>query len=245
MIFENEYRSFLQARDLALNTIDNYISSIRRIEREHGVNLEEELDKDQLKSLVDRLTYTRADEATGRPNPSNIAVDPTRLFSHLGWYRRALERYRDFRLPGSLAIANPTLVDDVIEPEIEEAGRTFKLEEDLQIALRKNLNQLEDGLTIADNGKEYYVEAGFIDILARDKAGRWVVIELKAGDAKADAIAQILSYITSVSEEKKSSDVRGILVASDFIPRVRLAARAVPSLSLQKYRFNFQFDKEV
>jgi RecB family endonuclease NucS len=85
------------------------------------------------------------------------------------------------------------------------------------------------------------VHAGFIDILAKDKSGRCVVIELKAGDAKPDAIAQILLYMSCVADDK-NGQARGILIASDFVPRVRLAARAVPTLALQKYRFNFSFE---
>lgn len=98
------------------------------------------------------------------------------------------------------------------------------------------------GLTIEDGGKEFQVDAGFVDILARDKSGCWVVIELKAGEAKPDAIAQILAYMACIAELKQA-DVRGILIAAEFHKRVRFAARAVPTLSLQKYRYNFSFDK--
>jgi RecB family endonuclease NucS len=154
-----------------------------------------------------------------------------------------LERYRNFRLSGDSPSDKQPLVEDVAESAAEEAvGRTFQLESDLQKALRANLAQLEAGLTIADEGKEYRVEAGYIDILARDKNGAWVVIELKAGDAKPDSVAQILSYMSCIAEEKKGP-TRGILIASDFVPRVRWAVRSVSAMSLQKYRFNFAFDK--
>jgi len=243
MILEEAYRAHMKDRDLALNTTDTNVSALRRVERESNVNIEDEFTKDQLRSLVERLTYTKADERAAKPNPSNLAIDPAKLFSYLGWYRRVVERYRIFRLGGVVSAETQPLIEDVPEPELEEAaGRTFKLEQDLQDALRENIGQLEDGLTVVDGGKEYMVEAGFIDILARDKAGRWVVIELKAGDAKADSVAQILSYMSCVAEEKKG-ETRGILIASDFVPRVRWAVRSVPTLALQKYRFSFAFEK--
>ena len=46
---------------------------------------------------------------------------------------------------------------------------TFRLERDLQNALRRNIAELERGLSIIDDGKERKVPAGFIDITARDR----------------------------------------------------------------------------
>ncbi|MCY3656287.1 MAG: endonuclease NucS [Chloroflexi bacterium] len=65
------------------------------------------------------------------------------------------------------------------------ADLKFGLERDLQHALRSNIEQLESGLKIVDGGKERVVEAGKIDVTARDADGRLVVIELKAGTARA------------------------------------------------------------
>ena len=116
---------------------------------------------------------------------------------------------------------------------------TFGLERDLQLALRKNIEQLEQGLRIADNGKELAVESGRIDITAKDRHGRTVVIELKAGAADREAVAQTLAYIGDLMRRKKS--VRGILVAGDFPARTIAAARATPNLRLKKYTFKFSF----
>jgi len=80
--------------------------------------------------------------------------------------------------------------------------------------------------------------------MAVDSQGIPVVIELKTGVAGQRAVAQILSYIGSVMEEANNSDVRGILVASDFDKKARAAAKVVPSLSLVRYQFSFKFTKE-
>lgn len=233
----------MRNRNLASNTVETNVSALRRIERDNNLNIEQEFADDGLQSLLQRLTYTREDEKAGRPNPTNLASEPSRLFINLGWYRSVLDRYRNFRLGNDTSTDKQPLIEDVVETELEEAaGRTFKLEQDLQEAIRANIGQLEDGLVVADGGKEYKVDAGYIDILARDKTGAWVVIELKAIDAKPDSIAQILSYMSCIADEKKVA-TRGILVASDFVPRVRWAARSVPTLALQKYRFSFAFEK--
>ena len=128
--------------------------------------------------------------------------------------------------------------DQIIEA-IEDA--TFGLERDLQAALRRNIAQLEAGLTIVDEDRERRVSSGGrIDILAKDRSGGTVVIELKAGRADRNAIGQILSYIGELMEE--AAPVRGILVAAEFSPRAIAAARAAPNIRLVSYGIQFSFN---
>ena len=142
-------------------------------------------------------------------------------------------------------------IDDEDSTNIEEidtakilksAEKTiFRIELDMQNALRRHIDQLESGLTIIDEGKEKIVSfGGKIDITARDKIGSAVVIELKAGPADQDAIAQILSYMGALGETEQH--VRGILVAGDFSLRAISAARAVPNIRLLKYTYTFSFE---
>jgi Endonuclease NucS len=127
-------------------------------------------------------------------------------------------------------------------PEVlDSIETTFGLERDLQLALRSNIGQLQDGLKIDDGGKEKIVPSGRIDILATDGKTR-VVIELKAGTADRDAVGQIMSYIGDLQAEN-SGAVRGILVAGDFTARAIAASSAVPSVELRKYGFQFSFQK--
>jgi len=105
---------------------------------------------------------------------------------------------------------------------------TLSLERDLQNWLRRHIGDLEQGLSIIDDGSERRVGNGRIDITARDESGATVVIELKAGTADRDAIGQILHYMGDLMESE--TRVRGILVAGDFSPRTVAAARAVPNV---------------
>jgi len=129
-------------------------------------------------------------------------------------------------------------------PELQQIAEaidaTFTLERDLQIALRKHIDQLEPGLKIADGGKEQTVESGRIDITAEDASGATVVIELKAGSADRETIGQVLGYMGDLMAAKMS--VRGILVAGEFPPGTVAAARAVPNLKLKKYSIRFSFE---
>jgi len=125
------------------------------------------------------------------------------------------------------------LVEDAIEGK-------FGLERDLQEALRANIGQLEAEMKVIDGGKEKTVASGRIDITAEDKQGRTVAIELKAGTADHKAIGQLLSYMGDLMTDSKP--VRGILVAGDFTARAISAARAVPTVRLEKYSFKFAFE---
>jgi len=129
-----------------------------------------------------------------------------------------------------------------VEAENEVAGAfdtAFGLERDLQLALRRSIEQLEPGLTVIDGDREQTVASGRIDITARDRDGTTVVIELKAGTADRDAIGQILSYIGDLTDG--TSRLRGIMVAREFSARAIAAAR-VPNIRLVRYGFRFSFD---
>lgn len=127
------------------------------------------------------------------------------------------------------------------EEEIEAEAITFGLERDLQFALRANIQCLEAGLKVIDGGKECITEAGRIDITAVDIKDNVVIIELKAGTATPQVMAQVFAYMGAIVETDKKP-VRGILVAGDFHKRVILAARAIPNLQLKKYSFQFTFE---
>ncbi len=148
---------------------------------------------------------------------------------------------------GSIEYANNYV--EVLNTEVEENNDeaeeaqelTFGLEKDLQRVLRRNIQTLEQGLTITDGGRERHTAAGFIDITAQDIQGRKVIIELKAPIAKPDVIAQTLAYMQAVQTEDQG-EVRGIIIASDFVDRVKLAARQIPNLKLVQYSFQFNFN---
>lgn len=243
MIKEAEYKAALEDREIAPSAIKTYLYALNRIEREEGIDIEEELARDQLASLIQKFTYTTKDQREGRPNPTRIAIDPKNVHRFLGWYRRHLERYRAFRLDGGSQAISDVGVEGLEGESIEEeeTTRTFALEHDLQTALRLSLDQLEPGLKAADGGRECKVEAGFIDILAKDAKDQWVVIELKAENARPEALTQLLAYMGCVAKER-GGPVRGILVAADFVPRLVHAVQVVPNISLKKYGYRFTFE---
>ncbi|MFH1982970.1 MAG: endonuclease NucS domain-containing protein [Pseudomonadota bacterium] len=235
------YRNWLSAQKYQSGTIAAQMHRASRVEEHYG-DLDALYAEDRLEGLISELTYTTQDRRNNRPNETKIPFEGV-AYNNLASYRDAVRRYRRFLgdAPGNVGPIDP---DEGESPEPEAPPQTIGLEKDMQAAIRQNIGQIEQGLRITDNGRERSVETGLIDITAEDTESIPVVIELKTGVAGQHAVAQILSYIGSVMEEEGTDNVRGILIASDFDRKARAAAKVVPSLTLMRYQFSFQFFPE-
>jgi hypothetical protein len=154
------------------------LSELRRVEAFYG-DLDSLYDGDELQSLIDTLTYSADDERRNVTNPSLLEINGN-LRNNLASYKSAVQKYARFRQDVELEAARPVLTAQPVFDELPgETERTFSLERDLQVVLRRSIAQLEPGLTIIDGGVEPSVPSGRIDILAEDRAGARVVIELR------------------------------------------------------------------
>ena len=133
-----------------------------------------------------------------------------------------------------------------VQDEIQ-AGREFATEKHLQAYLVENLEDIEVGLTLFDDGVNSGVEfpAGGgrrIDILAIDKNGDMVVIELKVSRGHDRTLGQIQRYMGWIRSNVASEGqyVRGIIIASDITEDLRIAC-SLPSnpVSLREYSLTF------
>jgi len=154
--------------------------------------------------------------------------------THYAWYKSQIKR-------GLIVIDESNFLSE--EEPTADSNKEFSLslERDLQSYLSLRLDEIENGLELVENGIEYHTSAGDIDILAKDINGNFVVIELKAGKAKDSAVGQILGYMGALSETKKGENIRGIIVASDFEPRLFFASKSLINLQLVKYNLIFSF----
>ncbi|MDY3338681.1 endonuclease NucS [Riemerella anatipestifer] len=155
--------------------------------------------------------------------------------THYSWYKSKIKH-------GKFEEDNSDLNSEIEKSEIVDSKEfSLSLERDLQSYLSSNLDEIEEGLELVDNGIEFKTNAGFIDLLAKDKNGNYVVIELKASKGKDAVIGQILGYIGALTKELGVDNVRGIIVASDFEDRLKYAISAINNLSLIKYTLTFDF----
>ncbi len=160
--------------------------------------------------------------------------------SHYSWYKSQINTGR-IDISQNNILSNEA-VEETIEENISQLIDTqVSLERDLQQYYSGRIHELEDGLKLVENGVEYSIEAGRIDLLAKDVANNLVVIELKAGKGKDAALGQLLGYIGCLSEQHQN--IRGILVASEFDSRVVFATKALPNIRLLQYKLGFSLNE--
>lgn len=156
--------------------------------------------------------------------------------------RSILNSYLGFIEAGGEAAASEPTVEQVDDEgaSAPESQALFKLEKEMQQAVRADIGSLEQGLQIIDGGSEQAVSTGKIDILAKDANGQLVAIELKAGACPAGAMEQVLGYAQALADET-GQEVRAVLIASSFSDRQRAAAKRTVGLKLRAYGIQMSY----
>lgn len=109
------------------------------------------------------------------------------------------------------------VIDDIQEKKsLQETLEKLFRERLLEDALEKNLNLIENGLKLVNNGRQYRTDVTRIDLLAIDEQSCYVVVELKKDRTDDEVVGQILRYMGWVKNNlSKSKSVRGIIVVTD------------------------------
>ncbi len=134
--------------------------------------------------------------------------------------------------------------EDTTEENLEEVQ--MSLEGDLESFILKDLASVEDGLSQyqGDRGEQFSVDSRRIDVLAVDKEGSFVVIELKAGTATDSVLAQVLAYMADVRKTLAGQKrVRGLIIAYGFSDRLTSAVSLLENVALMKYKVKFDFER--
>lgn len=236
------FKAWLASRYPKPAVASSYYSYAKRLEEAYG-DLDTLYEANGFQTVLAELQYSTKDGSEGKPDPSKMGISGN-PYNQLSNFRTGLRTYSLFREEGGEAeIVSDTAIElagAAIKDRRE--GKQFEVERHLQDSLRAEIGQLESGLEIVDGGVERSVNSGFIDILARDSAGALVVVELKAGQAKREALGQITGYMGDLLAEEPETEIRGILVAADFDKSCISAVRVIPALSLKRYRFSFMFE---
>jgi hypothetical protein len=160
--------------------------------------------------------------------------------------KKKLARYD--RIYSTYKTSGPTSTDATTEgeteDEAEEAGTKFALEEQLRDYLAENLGILEPGLSlwpVVDDGDavEFAVDeqgpSRRIDILAKDRGGLPVIIELKVSRGHEKTVGQALYYRAKIKQRFGAQSVKIFIVAAEISPELRAAASEVSDVLLFEY----------
>lgn len=133
-----------------------------------------------------------------------------------------------------LTVTTPAPAKEKVEALIDEAGgrltpdqrqeiRQRRLERLIEEYYAEALSHLEAGLELEPDGRQYTTPIGRIDLLCRSRAGDYVVVEVKVGDAEDAVFGQILRYIGWVHGNLGggATPVRGIILAGGFPEKAR------------------------
>ncbi len=106
-------------------------------------------------------------------------------------------------------------IDHLLVLSLEDKSEisVYGMEKDLSRMLKNNLSLIEDGLSLLRT--ERPLVSGNIDILARDRDGNIVVIEVKRRRAGLPEATQLIRYVREARRNTSATGkkVRGILVA--------------------------------
>jgi len=102
---------------------------------------------------------------------------------------------------------------------------------------------IEEGELVS---QQYRTEIGPIDILAKDKTtNSYVVIELKKNQTSDDTIGQLARYMGWISESKKDSGVKGIIIAGEYDRKLDYALKVMPNVEVFLYQVDFRLNKFI
>jgi predicted Mrr-cat superfamily restriction endonuclease len=100
-------------------------------------------------------------------------------------------------------------------PSQESVTKALEIHDENEIKdyMENHLEEVEKGLRLVK--RENPTSEGPMDFLAKDKNNKNVVIEVKI-EADESAIAQVRKYMRSFKKDKRSPEVRGLVVAEEF-----------------------------
>lgn len=120
-------------------------------------------------------------------------------------------------------------------------GQSFAAEHHLRDFLASNLEVIEEGLQLfvdddGNTGVEFVTEMGRIDILAEDREGGLLIVELKVEHGPDAVCGQIMRYLGWVKRHLANSRrVRGLIIAKHISDRIRYALADVPDVTTREY----------
>jgi hypothetical protein len=142
-----------------------------------------------------------------------------------------------------------SIAEDNVQPVATDSGAStaFAYEEHLRDYLAKNLTILEASLSLWAGSEaeavEFPIDGRRIDILAKDKSGVPVVIELKVNRGHERTIGQCLYYRAKIKELMKVPRVRIFIVAEEISPELKLATQELSDVNLFEYNLSMTVRK--
>jgi Endonuclease NucS len=109
-------------------------------------------------------------------------------------------------------------------------------ERHIEQVILHHLEEIEPGLTLV--GRQLTTPVGRLDLLCKDAAGTYVVLEIKRAQGTDRVVGQILRYMGWVIETK--GPARGIIIVQSSDPRLSSAIQAATNIQIKEFRMVFE-----
>ncbi|MCH5327008.1 MAG: DUF91 domain-containing protein [Duncaniella sp.] len=157
-------------------------------------------------------------------------------------YAEEIERL--IKSPGNTVFCPNPEVEDAVEFAMEKHLEEFLIKNWANTPFGKHYRIYEeDGKMI---GQQYLSDTGPIDILAKSKDGKTLlVIELKKGRASDVVVGQIQRYMGYVKEElaEAGQQVKGVIIGLEADNRLKRALSVTTNVEFYAYHIDFRLDK--
>jgi hypothetical protein len=142
----------------------------------------------------------------------------------------------------------------ITDSDVAAEEMAYALEKHLEDFIVENWDKINFGEKLklyedenGNIGQQYYTEeVGYIDLLAKDTKGNYVVIELKKGRKDDEVIGQVLRYMGWVREKvcKKNESVRGLIIVGEKDPKLSYALKEIGAkVDAMVYQVSFKLKK--
>jgi hypothetical protein len=146
-----------------------------------------------------------------------------------------------------------TVADSLLPISAPTGAQTeFVLEKYLEEFIISNWDKIDFGEDLelykdeeGSSGQYFAEDAGYIDILAKDPSGNFVVIELKKGRKNDEVVGQVLRYMAWVRKNlaKSGEGVRGIIVVGERDAKLELSRSEVADkVAIKIYQVSFKLE---
>lgn len=159
-----------------------------------------------------------------------------------GWGHRVTEADEILVSPEVQHDAPTEPTDEIDDAPVE--GTVFAYESHLRDFLAKHLELLEPGLVPwGADAVEYALGSRRIDILAKDRGGIPVIIELKVSRGHERVVGQALYYRARLKQVLAVPGARIMIVAGEVTPELRLAVSEIADVALFEYSLSMSVRK--
>jgi len=118
-------------------------------------------------------------------------------------------------------------------PQLTSPPRRPIAETNLEDFVIQQLDKIEAGLRLEE--RQLSTPAGRLDLLCRDRAGNYVVVELKNTRGSDQVVGQILRYMGWAKEKYPKHEVRGIIIVGQIDDALRYAIKASPNIEAKEF----------